>query len=93
MAISTAIISPVNVWSISLVLACYRTHGRADQYVGPAINRTSGVRLPLRTVFDAPTIQHLAPRVDDAFGPAVLESMSDEEAERLPDATSADSAL
>jgi hypothetical protein len=71
----------------------YRTDGRANRYVRPAINRTSGVRLSLRTVFDAPTIQQLTPRGDDPFGPAVLESMSDEEADRPRGATSADSAL
>jgi acyl-coenzyme A synthetase/AMP-(fatty) acid ligase/acyl carrier protein len=47
------------------------------------ISKTFGVRLPLRTLFDAPTVQELAQRVDDEARLAALEAMSDEEAERM----------
>jgi amino acid adenylation domain-containing protein len=47
------------------------------------ISKTFGVRLPLRTLFDAPTIEALGQRVDDETRLAALESMTDEEAERL----------
>jgi amino acid adenylation domain-containing protein len=47
------------------------------------ISKTFGVRLPLRTLFDAPTVEQLAQRVDDEARLAALESMSDEDAERL----------
>ncbi|HTK49274.1 MAG TPA: phosphopantetheine-binding protein, partial [Gemmatimonadaceae bacterium] len=34
------------------------------------ISKTFGVRLPLRTLFDAPTIEQLAPRIDAERTPA-----------------------
>src|SRR6185436_4807688 len=56
------------------------------------ISKTFGVRLPLRTLFDAPTVEQLAQRVDEEARLAALESMTDEEAERLLGAQSGDSA-
>jgi len=50
------------------------------------------VRLPLQAVFDGPAIEHLARRVDE-LGLALLELMSDEEAEPLLGAALGDSAL
>jgi acyl carrier protein len=34
------------------------------------ISKTFGVRLPLRTLFDAPTIEQLAPRIEAERAPA-----------------------
>jgi acyl-CoA synthetase (AMP-forming)/AMP-acid ligase II/acyl carrier protein len=41
------------------------------------ISKTFGVRLPLRTLFDAPTIEALGQRVDDETRLAALEAMTD----------------
>jgi acyl carrier protein len=56
------------------------------------ISKTFSVRLPLRTLFDAPTLEQLARRVDEEARLAALEAMSDDDAERLFGAQSGDPA-
>src|SRR5205085_3595595 len=56
------------------------------------ISKTFGLRLSLRTLFDAPTVRQLADIVDTELKLAALENMSDEEAERLLGSSAGDSA-
>ena len=51
------------------------------------ISKAFGVRLPLRTLFDAPTVEQLAVHIDTELKLAALEEMSEEDAQSLLGAT------